>query len=289
MQTKQLNRAFTLIELMLTIAVMSAFVTVGIAAYQQKMQNTKIEQAALQIQTWLQAGLAYRVNDPNGKWPGFDELIIKGYIKNFSNPWCQADINHPDLCFNTAVNPSNDNFIVSMKLPDKVPNAQGIATLIANRLPNANPPKLVGTNIEIMAEVPLPTFTQQLKEQVIIKNIQYVTNSDFNKQVATIKDATCPDGREWKRFTSLVDFGVNRKGVYWPPFNIWSVSTKEKTDDQGNSAISPDLVYSDGVHILKEANSYKGRIMVIDACMPKNEEDKSTKINNATTYNSYRY
>lgn len=283
------NKGFTLIELMLAIAVMAALVIVGLNAYQQKMQNNKIERAALQIQNWLQAGLAFRVNNKE-QWPeSTSQLIIQGYIRSFSNPWRTCVIDHPELCFEVMSSDPKKNFSVAMKLPVNVPHSDLIAQQIANRLPNASVEQR-GTDYFIIADVPFPAYSSYLKDQIIIKGIYTIKNSaDFSKnpdtklppisQIDCIKDDQIP-----KRFYSLSAFDGALSQRFMA--TIASVSIEESNDADPNKRI---IVPVEKVSAItgNTKDSYGGTVTVIDACFPNNKP-KSNKIDSATS-NSYRY
>lgn len=64
------RHAYTLIEMMLVIALVAVLATLGISAYQKTTEQSKIDKSALQIQQLLQAGMAYYVD--YGCWPAFD-------------------------------------------------------------------------------------------------------------------------------------------------------------------------------------------------------------------------
>lgn len=66
------DSGFTLIELLLALALVVALVAAGMAAYQIQLRNFKVDKTALQMQQWLQAGLAFQADC--GKWPAAGTL-----------------------------------------------------------------------------------------------------------------------------------------------------------------------------------------------------------------------
>lgn len=67
MQTKNAERGFTLIEMLLVLVIISMVIYLGIGYVQQKSTAMRIDRASIQVQQILNAGLTYYV--ANGKWP----------------------------------------------------------------------------------------------------------------------------------------------------------------------------------------------------------------------------
>ncbi|CAM4423825.1 MAG: hypothetical protein LEGION0398_MBIBDBAK_00416 [Legionellaceae bacterium] len=297
MKTLNDKKGFTLIELLLVLFVTAALLTAGIPAYQQKMQNEKIERAALQVQTWLQSGLAYRLNSSSGtnNWPTSTDLINKNYIKSYSNPWRYCDQNNADNCFKVSTEADSNNFIVELKIPTDVPNAVNIAQLIANRLPNATVINASGSDISVLAQVPPPVFSNPSNQQMMITNIQTVRNDDYDHQINSIDNPKpCPAGMESQRFYSLSEFGMEFKGAFrsLSAPTLWSVSTNAQATGENTSSITPALHYTyvdlDPKSWIFGKNSYYGKILVIDACFPQKSKSELPHTKNANL-SAYRY
>jgi prepilin-type N-terminal cleavage/methylation domain-containing protein len=138
-------KGFTLIEMLLVMAVIAAIV-VGIATYsQQKMSQLRQDRAVLQIQQILNAGLAFYLN--NTTWPTSmaDDLqgdgtvaLPGGYLPGPSNlvkivsPWAgKYYIGHT-----TSTNAPNALFAVCTTI-DAGTATPTIAQILAGRLPMA--------------------------------------------------------------------------------------------------------------------------------------------------------
>jgi prepilin-type N-terminal cleavage/methylation domain-containing protein len=68
------KRGFSLLEMMLVLAVMAVVTLTGLSYLREKALNAKIDKTALQLQQWLQAGLAFYNN--NGEWPKENKQLI---------------------------------------------------------------------------------------------------------------------------------------------------------------------------------------------------------------------
>lgn len=148
------QNAYTLIELLLVIAVMSIISALAIATYRKHATNTRIETASLEIQNVLEAAMAYNVD--TGSWPTANNTLsectpnnpsadtfITDYLPNYtddpsSNTNYQSNYGN-NFCWSSA---NADNmgplFWVALKIPlnDKKV-ALNTASRIAARLPNA--------------------------------------------------------------------------------------------------------------------------------------------------------
>lgn len=135
---KHSQRGFTIIELLLVIALIAAMSVSGIALFQQRTTQLKIEKTALQIQQWLQAAMSYYVD--NGAWPTDVSQLLqdannstKAYYLPLSvanNPWGYA----------YSIQPIQNNRLIEVTVNVPVFNAGNLlayAQRIAARLPNA--------------------------------------------------------------------------------------------------------------------------------------------------------
>lgn len=61
------SSGFTLIELLLVLALVVALTAAGLFAYQIQLRNFRVDKTALQMQQWLQAGMAFQADC--GQWP----------------------------------------------------------------------------------------------------------------------------------------------------------------------------------------------------------------------------
>lgn len=60
-------KGFSLLELLLVVAVIAAISVAGVSYLKERALNVKIDKTALQMQQWLQAAASYRID--NSKWP----------------------------------------------------------------------------------------------------------------------------------------------------------------------------------------------------------------------------
>lgn len=169
------QNGFTLIEMMLVIAVVAIMAALGVMAYRRHAVTTRIDKTAIEMQHVLEAALAYNV-DQNGKWPEkrFDAACSTTKPEPNSNDFIQNYISNQDVhssygsyfCWSPVDdNQSANLFWVALKIPH---NDTALGNRIAARLPNAiltsNPEKTdqvacSGSDCYVRAEVVQPAAT----------------------------------------------------------------------------------------------------------------------------------
>lgn len=146
--TKRKNTGFTLLEMLLVLAIISVLLAMGINYYQQKMLSMRIERTVIQSEQILNAGLAYFV--ANGKWPcaagsfgessgcPLDNLISQNYLPNkiIVSPWGQKYEIGVSASDTTGTIKQQSNFYVYTQIPAMV-NSAVVATTIMGQLPMA--------------------------------------------------------------------------------------------------------------------------------------------------------
>jgi len=127
------DQGFSLVEILFVIAILSVLASLGISLLQQKNQQLKVEKTALQMQQILQAGMAFKADSTEQKWPncrepstekptpGFEKYLPTGLS---GNPW--------GYTYSCGKNGDKETFIVKVQVPN-----DNIATQIAALLPNA--------------------------------------------------------------------------------------------------------------------------------------------------------
>jgi len=144
------TKAFTLIEMMLVIAVIAIIAMFSLMMYQKNAKTARIDKAAVEMQHILEAALAYNVD--KGEWPtprsdedcsstqpDTADQFVKNYIPNqdaqssYGSYFCWSPTGI------TSGGESDDHtgqrlFWVAMKVPD---NDTQLAKRVAARLPNA--------------------------------------------------------------------------------------------------------------------------------------------------------
>lgn len=157
-RNKKKNRCnqdgYTLIELLLVVAVISLIAALGVKTYRDKSESDRINIAALNIQHVLESGISYNVANkslwPKNNWnpcnstaanssPPQDENFVKNFLPNESN---QSNFGTP-VCWSGDGNPNDStqeqkaNRFWAALTTGKDANAINLAKRIAARLPNA--------------------------------------------------------------------------------------------------------------------------------------------------------
>jgi prepilin-type N-terminal cleavage/methylation domain-containing protein len=137
-------RGFSLLEMMLVIAIMAVISVAGLSYLRERVVNAKINKTALQMQQWLQAAIAYH-NDTK-KWPENVNSLLpdaqdptKAYYMPADSqysPWYISGTETGLYSFRLTKETARQARLL-LKLPDKIGDINGIeiAKRIAGKLP----------------------------------------------------------------------------------------------------------------------------------------------------------
>jgi len=169
------DSGFTLIELLLALALVAALVAAGLAAYQIQLRNFKVDKTALQMQQWLQAGMA--VYADCGKWPTLNTLnqIIgqkawdtttcknhagetRAYMPPGSQygPWPSTLVSSKNFYNFGPVDGDADKaaqFFVETYIEPDTLQMKNIGKMIAGRLPVANADEIINKRVRVIAYI----------------------------------------------------------------------------------------------------------------------------------------
>ena len=145
MRQTKLQDAFTLIELLLVIAVLSIIAALGIMSYRRYFQTNRIDKVAISMQHVLEAAMSFYV-DNSATWPlpkqcddstPTTNSFVTDYLPNGSY---QSTFG-TDFCWHDAGAGSAPQqhrlFWVAVRVPGAAPDSTNIAKRLAARLPNA--------------------------------------------------------------------------------------------------------------------------------------------------------
>ena len=213
------QRGFTLIELMLVLAVVIAMSIIGLAAYQQQILNRRVEKTSLQMQIILQAGLDYYAN--TGNWPTASSpgssiittLQNGGYITSSltDNPWGEP--------YTAAVitNPTSNVtlFQVSSTVPVTMEPGSSLATniarMIAGHLPMASSTTDSNNDGIVNAQVNSPGGgVGPNAPKTIIQDVETISMADVPGTQVQIPQ-NCPAG-----YTPAIDVALSSFSSYMP-------------------------------------------------------------------------
>lgn len=126
-------QGFTLIEMLLVMTIISAFIYASIGYIQQRTLALSIDKASAQMQQILNAGLAYYVS--NQRWPtDITTLINGGYLPAttpdpFLSPWSTSKY---------TLSSTSALLTVSLELPTSLANQSVVGRVLAGKLPLAS-------------------------------------------------------------------------------------------------------------------------------------------------------
>lgn len=137
------NRGFTLIEILLVIAVIAIILSLSLVVLRKQAQTARVNKTALEMQNVLQAAITY-IND-SGDWPinytcNTSALPDPNFVNYLPNSDYQSNFG-TNFCW--ARDGSTPRFWVALPLPG---NNYQMAQQIASQLPNAYAVKNPNTN-----------------------------------------------------------------------------------------------------------------------------------------------
>lgn len=233
--------AFTLIELLLVIAVASILTAIGIMSYRRYFQVNRIDKVAISMQHVLEAAMAYYVD--NSKWPATvagseRENFIDNYLPN------RSDKSYYGSDFQWGVSGIGQHlFWVAVQIPVQGDETITTAKRLAARLPNAittsdpetdDPAQTPCTNQQcyVRAEITVPGLQSQQQSQVTLaaigdcktgQTVQSGTatcfdQSDAGNQKYRIEFKSCPEGMQ-------PNLRINPNFISFPSSNVgWAIS-----------------------------------------------------------------
>jgi prepilin-type N-terminal cleavage/methylation domain-containing protein len=174
------QQGYTLIELLLVIAIISMISAFAIVAYRQNTENNRIDQAALEMQQVLEAAISYNVSSSAGAWPNANNALpncvppnlnddfIKIYlpnqnfISNFGSNFCWDKVtNNPSLFWVALKMPYTDlnrNYQLANRIAAHLPSGVAITDPTQNDVTTYKC-TTESANCYVRAEVTLPTAT----------------------------------------------------------------------------------------------------------------------------------
>lgn len=133
------SKAFTLIELLLVIAIISILAAVGVMTYRQSFQTNRVDKVSIEMQHVLEAAMAFYVD--NNAWPEAQpcdsSIQTNTFVTNYlPNGNAMSPLGH-NYCWGQAGGSTNRLFWVAVQIPGNATDSLATATRIAAHLPNA--------------------------------------------------------------------------------------------------------------------------------------------------------
>ena len=141
----QARAGFTLLELMLVVALLGILATVGLSTYRLRLQQQQLQHTSQQMQQILQAAMAYSVDQ--NKWPSaLQDMDFEAYLPQTlaqaQNPWQQPY---------RLMHPSAHRLGLGTVLPNKA-----LAERLAASLPNAKVLGVASGAVGVVSEITVP-------------------------------------------------------------------------------------------------------------------------------------
>ncbi len=280
----QKKRGYTLIEMMLVIAVIAIIASFSLMMYKKYSETARVDKVAIETQHVLEAALAYNVDhqawpaENNGSdcsttAPDKNEPFVKNYIPNQNTQSTYGSYFCWDKAGSSAGESKNRLFWVAMKVPGA---SLTLAKRIAARLPNAittselqqteeqtTAPACTTSSCYVRTEVVQPgasSNTSSGSGSIIASGNCPTTNTngvnanknsstctlldDNNESEYEISFNACPSG-DVPRTTVFPNFISAPKGS-WPGFSFQTINA-ERVKDSLNHIVPCTTSIVDGI------------------------------------------
>lgn len=215
------SKGFTLLEIMLVIAIIAAIAVLGLSGYKQMIMNRKIQKASVEMQMWVQASLQYYV-DVNGAINSgstklsAENVINSGLMTNedVGNPWVKSKttLGGPGsyvLSAEQATPGTSYKIKVSTTIPTtnmKAKQAYEIARMIAGHLPFG-----VATGNNVSVTIVPPPALQGAASHTLIEHIYSVVAN----APTTIPKPKCPADYKGHIYLQMAGFTTSSGKFDW--------------------------------------------------------------------------
>ncbi|HEV2613701.1 MAG TPA: prepilin-type N-terminal cleavage/methylation domain-containing protein [Gammaproteobacteria bacterium] len=289
---KMKERGFTLLELLLVLALASILALGALSMYQIQLRNFKVDKTSLQMQQWLQAGMSFYV-DCN-QWPTDskqDPNIVEAMMgeapltpqecPRYANTIRQymplnSDKNGPfpnDYSFGPVTSQNSTTlFQVSTDIGDDTPLLETVGKMIAARLPNAassvdesTQPKKVA--VQAMINVPGQALNQS--GHGFILNMQMVPST----QMSSVKQPTqadCPKGLSPILVNAITNFEAQPPTMTHVNGGAMRTTTTSQVDPNSEKVTPTLTVFGRNTGLGGESQDSvdANEVLLISACIP---------------------
>lgn len=282
---------FTLLELMLVLVLLTTLAMAGLAMYQIQLRNFRVDKTALQMQQWMQAGLAFYVDCHQWPDPIVDPDIMNKMmgIGMLTSDDCQnqdyqgkvrtympkgSDQNGPwGNSYYILLSPDKNLFYIETSLGRYTSRLYNAAQMIAARLPEGKTSAQFLTYVRVKAAVGKPASAIVDTSRGFILNMQTV-NSDQVSKIKLPANTDCPSGMVPDVEVAPVQFHAGQTN------NMDMVGT---TYAGLNGNIYPVVKGATWITPPFQPGYYQyntsGRVLVITACLPQQYISTKTKVN----------
>ena len=273
--------AFTLIELLLVIAVASILAAVGIMSYRRYFEENRVDKVAISMQHVLEAAMAFYVD--NSKWPTNRSCDNPGpdqqeFVDNYLPNQNYQSYYGTNFCW-AATGSTQRLFWVAVQIPAQGDQTIHIAKRLASRLPNAiatsdpsvqdpqdNP--CTATECYVRAEVTVPGVSSNATSEIALAAIgDCRTNQVMHSGTATCSDISDPGNQKYRIEFKACAAGMKpilrispnfihfpSTGVGWAISNMQALSAEDCTttpDVNGHEQCNAEVTVNVCTNILK--------------------------------------
>lgn len=285
-------KGFTLLELLLVLALVSILILGALSLYQIQLRNFKVDKTSLQMQQWLQAGMSFYVDC--GQWPtdstqdpniimammGQSELTPEECppyphkIRQYMPLGSDKNGPFPNQYHFGPFDPDGKLFQVTTTIGDDAPLLETIGKMIASRLPNATStvddaqdPKTV--TVQTMVNAPAQAMGHNMG--VIILGMEMVKSTTLS-HIKYPSESDCPAGMKAVVLNAIANVqGTRDQSFMHNKHGVYETSTTFNVDD-ASKLITPTLrVDSTDNNSDEQQITGANEILLISACIPQSQ------------------
>lgn len=280
------NKAFTLIELLLVIAVASILAAVGIMSYRRYFEANRIDKVAISMQHVLEAAMAFYVD--RSKWPQNHDcdgsgVIQQDFLNNYLPNRSYESYYGTNFCWQSAGD-TQRLFWVAVQIPEEGDETLSIAKRLAARLPNAvatsdpdasdptsNP--CTQNQCYVRAEITVPGMSSNAVSDMTLAAIgDCRTNQIIRSGSATCTDTSDPGNQKYRIDFKACPAGMKPNLRISPNFIQFPTSGVGWAISQMQAASAEDCTEAADVDGNEQCNAVVNVNVCTDIlkCAPKN-------------------
>ncbi len=240
------HNGYTLIELLLVIAVLSVMASLAILTVRKNTDNRRIDQAALEMQHVLEAALAYRVDQDS--WPPANNTLANGctasstvdtfintylpngtYTSNYGAHFCWSSKTPGDkgplfwVALKMPFSDATRNYQTATQIAARLPNALAVVNPAVSTRNSANTCTSGSTACYVRSEVVIPAASSE-HDGNRVAGMGYCNPTQGGAQPGSSDDVSCTQGSSGDQYVIKFSCPDGEKGQVYTFANFYKAA-----------------------------------------------------------------